>query len=132
MHVADAGRALAHLLASDVKGAVNVASGRAVSIAAIAGIAARLAGRPDLLALDARASSEPSAILADTTRLLASGFKPSIALEDGLAELWSAAAVRQRRPITIMLRGSIVPAVATNRGPPRKRCWPERRTTRRR
>ncbi len=34
MHVADAGRALAHLLAGDLTGAVNVASGRAVSVGA--------------------------------------------------------------------------------------------------
>jgi protein O-GlcNAc transferase len=91
MHVADAGQALAHLLASDVTGSVNVASGRPTTIGALAGIAARLAGRPDLLAPDVRRSTEPQAILADTTRLRASGFKPSIPLEDGLAALWTRA-----------------------------------------
>jgi protein O-GlcNAc transferase len=91
MHVADAGRALAHLLACDARGAVNVASGQPVTIGALVAHLARLAGRPDLLALGARRTSEPSAIAADTTRLHATGFMPAIALEDGLAALWTAA-----------------------------------------
>jgi protein O-GlcNAc transferase len=91
MHVADAGQALAHLLASDLTGSVNVASGRPITIGALVGIAARLAGPPDLPALGVRPSTEPPTILADTTRLRASGFTPSIALEDGLAALWRAA-----------------------------------------
>jgi len=91
MHVADAGRALAHLLAADVRGAVNVAFGQPVTIGALAGIVARLAGRPDLLAVGARGGSEPQAMVADTARLRATGFVPSIALKDGLAALWSAA-----------------------------------------
>jgi protein O-GlcNAc transferase len=89
MHSADCGRALAQLLAGDVKGAINVASGQPVTIAGLAGIVARLAGRPDLLAPDVRPSSEPLTMAADVTRLLATGFKPSVALEDGLARLWS-------------------------------------------
>ena len=87
MHVADAGRALAHLLAGELTGVVNVASGRSMSVGALAGIAARLAGRPDLLAFDIGHS--PGCILADVGRLRGSGFEPNIALEDGLAALWS-------------------------------------------
>src|SRR5580698_4347766 len=90
MHVADCGRALTHLLAGEVHGAINVASGQPVTIGALAAIVARLAGRPDLLALNVRPSSEPPTITADVTRLRATGFKPSVALEDGLARLWSA------------------------------------------
>jgi nucleoside-diphosphate-sugar epimerase len=91
MHVADAGRALAHLLAGNLRGPVNVASGRPVTIGALAGILARLAGRPDLLAVGAQRSGEPLSITADTARLRATGFAASIALEDGLAALWKAA-----------------------------------------
>jgi protein O-GlcNAc transferase len=88
MHVADAGRALAHLLAADIKGSVNVASGEPTTIGTVAGLVARLAGRPDLMAADTRSNNEPRAMLANTTRLRASGFVPSIGLEDGLAGLW--------------------------------------------
>jgi protein O-GlcNAc transferase len=103
MHVADAGRALAHLLAADGRGALNVASGRAITIGALADIAARLAGRPDLLAVGARAGGEPRAMAADTTRLRAAGFTPSITLEDGLGTLWQQGATA---------------AIATNALPP--------------
>ena len=89
MHVVDAGRALAHLLAGIGRGTINVASGQAVTVAALAELAGRLAGRPDLVALGVRRSSEPPAIAADTTRLRATGFVPTITLEDGLAALWS-------------------------------------------
>lgn len=98
MHVADAGQALAHLLAGDVRGTINVASGRPVTIGALTGVLARLAGRPDLLAPGVRPSREPLAITADTTRLRATGFAPSIALEDGLAALWQAAGGVTRPP----------------------------------
>ncbi|HEX4369454.1 MAG TPA: NAD-dependent epimerase/dehydratase family protein [Rhodopila sp.] len=89
MHVADAGRALAHLLMSATSGAVNVASGQPIAVGALAGLAARSAGRPDLLAVSVRATAEPLAMLASTTKLRATGYMPSIALEDGLAALWS-------------------------------------------
>ena len=89
MHVSDAGRALAHLLAGEMRGAVNVASGQPVTIGALAGMAARLAGRPDLLAVGAPRGNEPPSVVADVTRLRASGFVPAIGLEDGLAGLWA-------------------------------------------
>ncbi|MEA2771279.1 MAG: protein O-GlcNAc transferase, partial [Acetobacteraceae bacterium] len=88
VHVADAGRALAHLLATATTGAVNVASGQPVTIGAIASLAAQVAGRGDLLAAATRPSTEPSAMLADITRLRATGFAPSINLKDGLTSLW--------------------------------------------
>jgi protein O-GlcNAc transferase len=89
MHVADAGRALAYLLTSDVTGPVNVASGQPVTIATLAGHLARLSGRPDLLVSTPGPSREPPVMAADITRLRATGFTPSITLEDGLADLWS-------------------------------------------
>lgn len=92
MHVADAGRALAHLLAGDATGVFNVASGRPVAIRSVAETLGRLAGRPDLLAIGAHAIREPAAIVADVGRLAATGFRASIGLEEGLAALWGAAA----------------------------------------
>jgi predicted O-linked N-acetylglucosamine transferase (SPINDLY family)/nucleoside-diphosphate-sugar epimerase len=90
LHVADAGRALATLLAKAPAGACNVASGSPVSIEALAGMAARLAGRPDLLAVGERpaVAGEPAMIAADVARLRAAGFAPSIGLQQGLAALW--------------------------------------------
>jgi protein O-GlcNAc transferase len=94
MHVADAGRALAHLLAGQTSGAVNVASGQPVKIGTIAGIAAHVVGRPDLLAADARPGTEPQVMLANIARLRATGFVPSVALEDGIAALWQEGATQ--------------------------------------
>lgn len=54
LDVRDAGRALALLLLGEAKGAVNIASGRAVSIAELATRLAALLGRPDLLKLGVR------------------------------------------------------------------------------
>jgi protein O-GlcNAc transferase len=88
MHVTDAGRALAHLLAGEARGAINVASGQPVTIGAIANFAARYSGRPDLLRERAPRAGEPAELTADTTRLRATGFVPSITLEQGLAALW--------------------------------------------
>ena len=90
MHVTDAGRALAGLLASDVCGAVNVASGHAVTIGAVGALAGQLTGRADLLAIGARSRNEPLAMAADVTRLRAIGFVPSITLETGLTAQWQA------------------------------------------
>jgi protein O-GlcNAc transferase len=88
MHVADAGRALAHMLAAGISGVINVASGEPVTLGTIARIAADVAVRPDLLAVSSGQSAGPPAIVADTTRLRASGFVPSVALKDGIAAMW--------------------------------------------
>jgi predicted O-linked N-acetylglucosamine transferase (SPINDLY family)/nucleoside-diphosphate-sugar epimerase len=97
LHVADAGGALASLLAHAEPGTYNIASGSPVSIGTLTGLAARLSGRPDLLAVGARpaAATEPATIVADVARLHATGFAPSIGLEDGLAALWNQVPVRQ-------------------------------------
>jgi predicted O-linked N-acetylglucosamine transferase (SPINDLY family)/nucleoside-diphosphate-sugar epimerase len=100
LHVADAGQALAGLLDHGQAGACNVASGQPVSMAALAGMAAALANRHDLVELGARPSTtaEPAAIVADVTRLRATGFVPSIRLNDGLAALWNAQPVVRPTP----------------------------------
>jgi protein O-GlcNAc transferase len=89
LHVTDVGRALAHLLASDTSGPVNVASGQPVTVGSIANHIGRLAGRPELIAIGVREAVGPEWIVADTTRLRSSGFVPSITLADGMASLWA-------------------------------------------
>jgi nucleoside-diphosphate-sugar epimerase len=73
MYVVDAGRALAALLASDVRGPVNIATGDAPPVRELVGLVAEAAGRPDLVRFGARPSNpaDPAEIRADTSRLRA-------------------------------------------------------------
>jgi nucleoside-diphosphate-sugar epimerase len=89
LDVRDLGRCLALLMASEVAGAVNVASGEGVSVAYIAGLLGAMLGRPDLIELGAvpPPRDEPPSIVADVARLTAEvGARPEIALEQGLAD----------------------------------------------
>jgi nucleoside-diphosphate-sugar epimerase len=89
LDVRDLGRCLALLLASEVAGAVNVASGEGVSVAHIAGLLGAMLGRPDLIELGAvpPPRDEPPSIVADVARLTTEvGARPEIALEQGLAD----------------------------------------------
>lgn len=65
------GAALACLLASDVTGPVNIASGMSVTIAEIARIVATATGRPDLIRLGAkpRRTGDPQRLVAKIDRL---------------------------------------------------------------
>ncbi|MGL4442184.1 MAG: NAD-dependent epimerase/dehydratase family protein, partial [Alsobacter sp.] len=86
----DAGTALAALALAGVDGAVNVASGEAVSIADLAGAIAAIAGRPDLLRLGARPdpAGEAPRMVADVTRLRdGAGCRPARDRPERLAEL---------------------------------------------
>lgn len=67
----DLAAAFAALLASDVQGAVNVASGQPTSIRDLIQALGAAAGRPELIHLGARSAppGEPAALLADVTRL---------------------------------------------------------------
>jgi nucleoside-diphosphate-sugar epimerase len=89
MHVADAGAALAALVASGADGAVNLASGESVTVSWVAHRLGELAGRPDLVrigALPAR-PGDPTAMRARTDRLRNEvGFRPRQSLADGLAD----------------------------------------------
>jgi nucleoside-diphosphate-sugar epimerase len=87
VHVEDAAGAFAALLASSVRGAVNVASGRPATVGEIVGKVAERLGRADLLRLGALATAadEPRVILADTRRLNEEvGWSPRYDLERGL------------------------------------------------
>jgi nucleoside-diphosphate-sugar epimerase len=89
LHVSDVADALALLARHDLIGAVNVGSGVAVEVRAIAIHIAERLGRPDLLALGALPDGPDSAalVVADTG-LLQEGlsWRPRISLESGLDE----------------------------------------------
>lgn len=88
LHVDDVANAFVALLAGDVCGAVNVASGDAVTVRTIVETLASAAGRPDLLDVGALASrpDDPAELVADVSRLRDEvGFVPAIGLQDGLA-----------------------------------------------
>ena len=87
LDVRDVGRCLALLFASEVEGAVNVASGEGVSVARIAGLLGDMIRRRDLIQLGAVSlpREEPPSIVADISRLVMEvGTKPEIGLEQGL------------------------------------------------
>ncbi len=87
----DAGAALAAVTLSGLDGAVNVASGDAISIADLAREIAAIAGRPDLLRFGARPdpAGEAPRMVADVTRLRdEAGFRPAAGRRARLAELW--------------------------------------------
>ncbi len=104
LHVADAGAAFAALAATDVEGAVNVASGAGVSLRELAELIAAPAGGTDRLdvgAIPTRADDPPS-LVADTARLRREvGWRPGLPLAQGVAETvawWRAAADRGQVP----------------------------------
>jgi nucleoside-diphosphate-sugar epimerase len=87
MTTQDAGAAFAALLDSDVSGAVNVASGVAVTIASVATRIGALLGRSELVAIGAlpARAGDPPRLVADVTRLGREvGFRPSFDLDRGL------------------------------------------------
>jgi nucleoside-diphosphate-sugar epimerase len=90
LHVADVAGAFAALVRrEDVRGAVNVASGDAVSLRDVLGELAAALGGADLIDFGARAAdpSEPPTILADVRRLREeAGFTPHFTLATGIAD----------------------------------------------
>lgn len=87
IHADDAAAAFAALLDSAVEGAVNVASGRPVSLGEVVGEVAARAGRPELVRLGALPSpaGEPPSLWADVRRLREEvGWSPRVDLGEGL------------------------------------------------
>ncbi|MBC7102128.1 MAG: NAD(P)-dependent oxidoreductase [Parvibaculum sp.] len=92
MDVRDVGAALAKLALSQVKGAINIASGEGVRISDLVLKMGDLAGCPDLINIGALPDrpGDPPRIVADTRRLREElGFRPSISLEQGLGDALS-------------------------------------------
>lgn len=89
LYIRDAGSALVALLDSGVEGAVNIASGRPVSLKELIGEAAALVGRTDLVRLGSLAvpKDDPPILLANTRRLREEvGWTPRYSLREGMAE----------------------------------------------
>ncbi len=88
MHIDDVAAALSAVAASEVTGAVNIASGEGVAVREVVELIGELTGAPQLLergALPTRAA-EPARIVGSAERLgLEVGFSPRVALRDGLA-----------------------------------------------
>ena len=76
-------------IASDVSGAVNLASGRSVAIRDVVSTLGAISGRPELIDLGALPDrpGDPADLSADVARLRDEvGWAPTRALEDGLRE----------------------------------------------
>jgi nucleoside-diphosphate-sugar epimerase len=89
LHVEDAGRALALLAASDVTGAVNIASGDCAPVRDLLAAIAAEAGVSGLIDFGARAlpAHEPMRLAADVTRLREElGFVPAHDRASGIAD----------------------------------------------
>jgi len=98
----DIGAALAALLDADtVTGAVNVASGQAVTLRAVGAMLAEISGKPESLLQFGKLADregEPPSLVADVARLAGeAGFKPVATLEQRLAQCldWHRAALHQ-------------------------------------
>lgn len=96
LHVEDLAAAFVALLRSEVRGPVNLASGRATTIADVVNTLAKLAGNPGAVRLGARPApvGEADRVVADVSRLRDEvGFRPRFRLAEGLAdtlEFWRA------------------------------------------
>lgn len=89
LHVSDLASALAALVAGDVEGPVNVASGVPVLLGDLVGSVGEQLGRPDLVSVgrDHVSPEEPPFVVADVRRLRhAVGWAPRLTLESGLAD----------------------------------------------
>jgi nucleoside-diphosphate-sugar epimerase len=89
LHVDDVAGAFAALVDSGVEGAVNVASGKGVTVRAIAERLAAAAGHPELLDVGAvtQRPGDPPEVTADVARLRDEvGFAPALSLRDGLEQ----------------------------------------------
>lgn len=93
MHGADIGGAFGRLLASDITGAVNIASGQGVEVRHLIETAARLMGKSDLVRLGVlpRRPGDPERLVGRRGRLYGElGFQPRFDIESGLADTLAA------------------------------------------
>ncbi len=89
MHVHDVASAFVALLFAEVRGPVNIASGRAVAVRDVVTLIAERAGGLERVRFGvlARRAGEPAIIAGDARRLHDEvGFRPMIGLEEGIAQ----------------------------------------------
>ena len=88
IHEDDVGSALMTLAESGAEGTFNVGTGVGVTVEELARTLAGLAGRPDLVAVDAGARPDPlDYVVADASRIRGMGWTPRVSLVDGLRRL---------------------------------------------
>lgn len=88
MYAADIAAAFAAIAVSDVSGAVNVCSGRGITVADFARSVAEKLGRPELLRFEEQPSNQPPAIVGDNRRLIGEvGFTPKYDLSSALDDM---------------------------------------------
>jgi len=88
LYVADVASALAALLDSDVKGSVNIASGRPISVKELVGTVATIIGGKELIRWGALESHphEPALLVASVERLATEvGWRPVFDIHDGIS-----------------------------------------------
>jgi nucleoside-diphosphate-sugar epimerase len=88
LHVDDAARAVATVLASDATGAINVGSGEPVRVVDVVRAVADACCRPELLRVGAlpHREGDPMHVLADATRLRGLGWSPRFDLAAGVRD----------------------------------------------
>jgi nucleoside-diphosphate-sugar epimerase len=98
--VHDAAEALVHLLAQGEEGRYNICSGQAVQVGEVVRTLARLcdADPAPVLALATARPGDPALLAGDNSRLLATGWRPTLTLEQGLQAMVQAALVQ---PVTL-------------------------------
>lgn len=90
LHARDIGAGFVALLNSDLSGACNIAAGGAEPLAEIIAKIGAIAGRAELIEMGALPdrAGDPPALIGDNRRILATGWRPSISLDEGLAETY--------------------------------------------
>lgn len=88
LHIADVASALATIVASDVRGPVNIGSGSPVTVREIVETAGRLTGRAHLIRWGARAENllDPPRVVAINATLKQLGWSPAFSIEKGLGD----------------------------------------------
>lgn len=87
LYVRDVAQAISHITDSDFTGAVNIGSGRPVSVADLVRLAADRTEKPELLDLGALGSADTEALVAaDVSRLRGLGWQPEWSLEAAVDE----------------------------------------------
>lgn len=87
--VRDAAQALVHLLAQGCDGRYNICSGQPVQVGEVVRTLARLCGADPspVLSLATVRPGDPALLAGDNSRLLATGWRPTLTLEQGLAAM---------------------------------------------
>jgi nucleoside-diphosphate-sugar epimerase len=88
LHVEDAARALADLVAGNQVGLVNVSSGVPTTVRNVAETIGEIVGRPDLLEFGALPENpkDPPCVCADISKLAGTGWSPRYSLKTGLED----------------------------------------------